>query len=245
MAKINLLPWRVERRAAKQKEFYTLLGIAAAVGVVLALGINFYYGQQIDGQTARNEYLKGEIKKVEGQIDEIKELDKQKARLLARKKVIEELQANRSQMVHLFDSLVRTIPDGVTLTGIKQTGAEMVLDGRAQSNTRVAVYMRNLETSGWMSKPELQVIEAKPDTNAKVTSSRTLPYAFTLKVELSQPEPGSENDKTAGQGGSATSPAAPSSKAGAAVAPVVPAAGTSSAAPARLAPANPQPRPAS
>lgn len=246
MAKINLLPWRAERRAAKQKEFYTLLGIAAAVGVVLVLGINFYYGQQIDGQNARNDYLKGEIKKVEAQIKEIDELDKQKSRLLARKKVIEELQANRSQMVHLFDSLVRTIPDGVVLTGIKQSGGEMTLEGRAQSNTRVSVYMKNLETSGWMAKPELNVIEAKPDPNGKgVAVSRSLPYSFSLKVQLAQPEPGDDEGAPLNSDGSpggvtvvntGSQPAVPAAPATAA---------KPQSAPVQPAPATPQPRPAS
>ncbi len=255
MAKINLLQWRAERRAAKQKEFYTSLVLAAAAGVVLALGIYFYYGQQIDGQNARNAFLQGEIKKEDAKITEIDDLDKQKSRLLARKKVIEELQANRSQMVHLFDSLVRTIPDGVTLTGIKQSGGEMTLDGRAQSNTRVAVYMRNLETSGWMAKPELQVIEAKPDTGKGTPVSRSLPYVFTLKVQLAQPEPGDDDGAKPAAGGTTTPsvPAASAATSAAAAAAATPAAVPSAPAtqaapiiaPAQPASATPQPRPAS
>ena len=101
--------------------------------------------------------------KVDAQINEIEELDKKKAKLLARKEVIEQLQANRSQMVHLFDSLVRTIPDGVVLTSIKQEGEKLTLEGRSQSNARVSTYMRNLEGSGWMTKPDLSIIEAKGD----------------------------------------------------------------------------------
>ncbi len=193
MAKINLLPWRAERRAQRQKEFYGMLGMAAAISVVLALFIWFYYNGQIDGQTNRNAFLKGEITKVDAQIKEIDALDKQKDRLLARKKVIEELQANRSQMVHLFDSLVRTIPDGVVLSSIKQDGSMLTLQGRSQSNARVSTYMRNLEGSGWMTKPDLSIIEAKSEAQAgagpaPVTiAGRALPYVFTLKVELATP----------------------------------------------------------
>jgi len=108
MARINLLPWRAERRAQRQKEFYGMLAAAAAIAVVLSLFIWFYYNGQIEGQQARNAFLQGKITEVDAQIKEIDGLDRQKDRLLARKKVIEELQANRSQMVHLFDSLVRT-----------------------------------------------------------------------------------------------------------------------------------------
>ena len=161
MARINLLPWRAERRKLRQKEFATMLGLSALAGVALWFLVNMYYNNQISGENDRNAYLKDQIKQVDTQIKEIEELDKKKAKLLARKEVIEQLQANRSQMVHLFDQLVRTIPDGVILTSIKQEGDKLTLEGRSQSNARVSTYMRNLEGSGWMSKPDLSIIEAK------------------------------------------------------------------------------------
>ncbi|MCF5948985.1 PilN domain-containing protein, partial [Xanthomonas perforans] len=187
MARINLLPWRAERRKAREREFYSMLGFAALGGVLLSALIWFYYDAQISGQTERNAFLTTEIDKVKAQNEEIKELDKKKDRLLARKKVIEELQANRSQMVHLFDSLVRTIPDGVALTNIKQDGDILTLEGRSQSNARVSAYMRNLESSGWMTNPDLSIIEAKSQDKAgqpaaSSMDTKTLPYVFTLKV---------------------------------------------------------------
>lgn len=187
MARINLLPWRAERRKQRQKEFMTMLGIAALVGVALWFIVNTYYNNQIDGQNERNAYLQTQITQVDSKIKEIDELDKQKARLLARKEVIEQLQGNRSQMVHLFDSLVRTIPDGVVLTALKQEGDKLTLEGRSQSNARVSTYMRNFEGSGWMTKPDLSIIEAKGDV-------RGLPYVFTLSVTLANPNaPKDEN----------------------------------------------------
>lgn len=192
MAKINLLPWRAERRRLRQKDFYGMLGLAALAGVLVSFLIVSYYNGRIGSQNSRNEFLRGEITKVDGQITEITELDKKKARLLARKDVIEQLQANRSQMVHLFDSLVRTIPDGVTLTAIKQEGDILTLSGRSQSNARVSTYMRTLEGSGWMSKPDLNIIEAK-------AGNPGLPYEFNLKVKLANP-----NAPKDGEGGGAT-----------------------------------------
>jgi Tfp pilus assembly protein PilN len=239
MAKINLLPWRAERRAHRQKEFYSMLGLAAAAGLVLSFLIWFYYSQQISGQNTRNQFLQGEITKVEGKIKEIEVLDKQKDRLLARKKVIEELQANRSQMVHLFDSLVRTIPDGVALAGIKQDGDILTLEGRSQSNARVSAYMRNLESSGWMTNPDLSIIEAKAEEKgpaALSSESRSLPYVFTLKVKLANPN---ETDQKNGVAGTAIGP-------GTTAAPATPAAGVpatpaveKAAAPAATPPATP------
>jgi len=219
MARINLLPWRAERRKLRQKEFMTMLGLSAAAGVVLWFLINSYYNNQISGQNERNAYLQDQIAQVDKQITEIDQLDKKKSKLLARKEVIEQLQANRSQMVHLFDSLVRTIPDGVILTSIKQEGDKLTLEGRSQSNARVSTYMRNLEGSGWMSKPDLSIIEAKAGDPA-------LPYTFTLTVMLANPN-------------------APKDANGDGV-PDAPAAGTSPAptTPATAAPAAPAPAPA-
>ncbi|HET7125482.1 MAG TPA: PilN domain-containing protein [Lysobacter sp.] len=181
MARINLLPWREERRKVRQKEFMTMLGVAALGAVLLSFLMVNYFSRQIDGENARIAYVKDQIAKVDQQIKEIEELDKKKARLLARKQVIEQLQANRSQMVHLFDSLVRTIPDGVVLTSLKQDGDKLTLEGRSQSNARVSTYMRNLEGAGWMTKPDLSIIEAKDGGDPG------LPYAFTLSVTLANP----------------------------------------------------------
>ena len=200
MARINLLPWREERRKARQKEFGVMLALAALAGVLVAFLIFSFYKGQISGQNARNEYLRGEITKVDEQIKEIEALDKKKSKLLARKEVIEQLQSNRSQMVHLFDSLVRTIPDGVALTAIKQEGNILTLTGRSQSNARVSTYMRNLESSGWMTNPDLNVIEAK-EGNAG------LPYEFNLKVKLANPN-AAKDSETAPVVPAASAPAA-------------------------------------
>ncbi|MAL04031.1 MAG: fimbrial protein [Arenimonas sp.] len=180
MARINLLPWRAERRKQRQKEFVTMLGLSAVVGVLISFLIVVYYNGQIEGQQERNQYLRDEIAAVDAQIVEIEALDKKKANLLARKQVIEELQASRSQMVHLFDQLVRTIPEGVRLNSIKQAGQVLTLEGSAQSNARVSSYMRNLEESGWMANPDLSIIEAKGEDAG-------LPNAFSLKVQMVTP----------------------------------------------------------
>jgi type IV pilus assembly protein PilN len=187
MARINLLPWRAERRKQRQKEFGVMLGLAALAGLLLWFAFNMYYNAQISGQQERNQFLEQEIAAVDSKIVEIEALDRQRARLLARKDVIEQLQANRSQMVHLFDSLVRTIPDGVILTGIKQEGEKLTLEGRSQSNSRVSTYMRNLEGSGWMTKPDLSIIEARDGVAG-------LPYAFTLTVQLANPNAPRDED---------------------------------------------------
>jgi len=231
MARINLLPWRAERRKLRQKEFLTMLGLAAAAGVVLAFLIVSYYNAQISGQNERNGYLQEQITQVDAQIKEIDELDKKKAKLLARKEVIEQLQANRSQMVHLFDSLVRTIPDGVILTSIQQEGDKLTLSGRSQSNARVSTYMRNLEGSGWMTKPNLSIIEAK-------AGDPGLPYTFTLDVMLANPNaPKDENGDGVPDAPIAAAPADVAAATEAAAAPAASASAPAETAPADTAPA--------
>ncbi|MBO9873848.1 MULTISPECIES: PilN domain-containing protein [Xanthomonas] len=234
MAKINLLPWRAERRKQREREFYSMLGLAAFAGALLAGLIWFYYDLQISGQNERNAYLQTEIEKVQAQNKEIDTLDEKKRRLLARKQVIEELQAKRSQMVHLFDSLVRTIPDGVVLTSVKQEGDMLTLEGRSQSNARVSTYMRNLEGSGWMTNPELTVIEAKAqekEAKGPIVDTKALPYVFTLRVKL--PVPGESTDPAA----DATAPGGVATPAAPGAAPADGAPGTPAQAPAAPAPA--------
>ncbi len=199
MARINLLPWRVERRKQRQKDFMTMLGLSALGAGLLAFLIVNYYSRQISGQNERNAFLTQKIAEVQKQIDEIKTLDDKKARLLKRKEIIEDLQSDRSQMVHLFDSLVRTIPDGVVLTSIKQEGDKLTLDGRSQSNARVSTYMRTLEGSGWMTQPQLSIIEAKEGDVG-------LPFVFALSVTLANPNAPKDAD---GDGKPDATPAVP------------------------------------
>jgi type IV pilus assembly protein PilN len=180
MAKINLLPWRLERRKQKQKEFATMLGLAAMVAVGLGLLWVLFYNTQISGQEKRNAYLTAQIAEVQKQLDQIANLDKKKADLINRKRAIECLQGQRSLQVHLFDDLVRTIPDGVKLVSLKQDGSKLTMVGYSQSNARVSAYMRNLQVAGWMGQPELSIIQAKG-------ADKGLPYEFTLTTTLKNP----------------------------------------------------------
>lgn len=189
MAKINLLPWRQERRKQRQTEFVAALA-ASAIGAALMVFLIVQYHQgQIDGQQARNALLQQEIRQVDRQIQEIEALERTRDQLIARKEVIEELQASRSQMVHLFDELVRTIPDGVQLSSIRQSGRQLTLEGHAQSNARVSAYMRNIERSEWMSNPDLSIIQARSGQNA-------LPFNFTLRVQMSTPGQNAHDQET-------------------------------------------------
>lgn len=181
MAHVNLLPWRAERRKQREREFYLQLGAAflAAIGVLLLWA--FWMNQRIDNQNERNSYLQTEIKQLDVRIAKIKDLETVRAHLLARKQIIEQLQADRSQMVHLFDELVKTIPSSARLTGLKQSNQTMSLDGVAQSNSSVAEYMRKVEASPWMGHVDLRKTENSHDASR-------MPYTFGMDVTLSQPK---------------------------------------------------------
>ena len=180
MARINLLPWREERRKLRQQEFFALLGAVALAAAGIVLAVTLFLGSQIDLQNERLAALRSEIQVLDGRILKIEELDRTRSRLLQRKAIIEELQASRSQMVHLFDELVRTIPEGVRLESIKHAGATLTLEGDAQSNARVSAYMRSLDASPWMKNPDLQIVKAD-DANPQAR------YSFTLRVTLENP----------------------------------------------------------
>ena len=183
MANINLLPWRADRRKLREREFYmNLLGAAVAAFAVLLLAI-MWMGHLVDVQNNRNAYLQEEIKGLDKQIVEIAELDKTRSQLLTRKEIIEQLQSNRSQMVHLFDDMVKTIPDGARLTAMKQAGDILTLEGVAESNSRVASYMRNIDVAPWMGRTDLRKIE-----NKGKDADKKMPYLFSLDVKLHKPE---------------------------------------------------------
>lgn len=161
MPRINLLPWREAERKRRRQEFiFASVGALLAAGV-LTLVVNWQFDSAISNQNERNQVLKNEIANLDKEITEILGLEQQKQRLLARMQVIEQLQRSRPEVVHLFDQLVRTVPDGVYLTAVKQTGKRVQLNGVAQSSTRVSSYMRNIDASEWLADPALEVVETK------------------------------------------------------------------------------------
>jgi len=189
MAHINLLPWRAERRKQREREFFLQLGAAFVAALLFLMLWGFWMGMRVDNQNERNAYLQGEIKQLDERIAKIKDLEKVRDRLLARKEIIEHLQSDRSQMVHLFDELVKTMPSSARLTGVKQSGDSMTLDGVAQSNASVAEYMRNIEASPWMGHADLSKTE-------NTHSDTRMPYTFGLDVKLSRPKSEQPDDKT-------------------------------------------------
>lgn len=180
MAKINLLPWREERRQQQTKEFYIILVISAVMALLVFGLAYYYYDQSTKFQKQRNQFLTTEISLLDAQIAEIKKLEAQKASLIARQEVIEELQASRTQMVHLFDELVKTIPNGVFLEKITQQGNVISLEGYSQSHSRVSDYMRRLEQSEWFNSIDLDYIKAD---NTLVSHEQK----FKLSVKLVNP----------------------------------------------------------
>jgi len=216
MAHVNLLPWRAERRKQREREFYMQLVAAFVVALGVLLLWVFWMDQRIDNQNERNAYLQTEIKQLDVRIAKIKDLEKVREHLLARKQIIEQLQADRSQMVHLFDELVKTIPTSARLTGLKQGGQSMSLDGVAQSNASVAEYMRNIEGSPWMGHADLRKTE-------NTHNATRMPYVFGLNVLLSKPKTDETDGKTPVLPAGSSSSAAPAAPAAAAAAQAKPA----------------------
>jgi type IV pilus assembly protein PilN len=206
MAHVNLLPHRAARRKQREREFYIQLGVAFAAAIVFLLLWGFWMGERIDNQNDRNTLLQNEITQVDVRITKIKDLEKVRDHLLARKQIIEQLQADRSQMVHLFDELVKTIPSSARLTGVKQDGQSMSLDGVSQSNASVAEYMKNIEASPWLGHTELR----KTEKSAEATR---MPYTFGLDIALNRPKADQVTDSGAPAG--ASSAAAPAKAASA------------------------------
>lgn len=156
--KINLLDWRAAKRERRKKEFYVVLGGAVAGSALAVLVALFLVTEAVDHQRQRNTYLTQQIAELDKQIKEIQELEKVRRDLLAHMRVIEQLQQSRSATVHFFDEIVNTLPDGVYITGLKQAGTTVTIDGIAESNGRISTYMKNLDASPWFKDPKLVVI---------------------------------------------------------------------------------------
>lgn len=187
MARINLLPWREARRKQQQKEFFALIGFAALVALAVWYGFHNFYIQKIDYQNSRNQFLEQKIAELDKRIKEIESLEREKERLLARMHAIEQLQTNRPLIVRLFDELVRSLPDGVSVTRVEQKGSSITINGAAQSNARVSSFMRNLESSEWLQNPQLDIIQAQTAEGLRVSN-------FTLRFDQVVPKSDAEKD---------------------------------------------------
>ena len=178
-----------EKLRKQRKREFGFITLGALVLTVLGMGYWHLFVQgQIDNQQKRNTFLEGEIKKVDKEIKDIKDLEHTRQKLIARMKVIEDLQVSRPQIVHLFDELVTVLPDGAYLTQLVQRGKNVTLNGRAQSNARVSTYMRNIEGSPWMGNPKLSIIENK-DKKGDSTNSSTFQLGLVQVVPKGEAQP--------------------------------------------------------
>ena len=204
MAKINLLPWRQELNKQRKQEF---LVISAAVAVVAAAIVMFFHilvSGQLSDQEERKAYIQSEIATLDGQIKQIDELQARKEELLARMKVIQDLQGRRPVIVRIFDELAHTVPDKIYLSSFIRAGDTFTIDGTAESNTQVSAFLRNLNASTWFKNPVLANVTAadesvKKDAKASKntqTNDNKKTNRFALKVDLEGPEPSPEDTKT-------------------------------------------------
>jgi len=199
MPRINLLPWRDFERKRKRQEFMAASLAAVVLAGLVGLVLRLQYSSAIDHQDARNQYLKGEITQLDKQIVEILDLEKQKQRLKDRIDVIQKLQSSRPEVVHLFDQLVRLLPDGVYLTSVKQTDRRIQIKGVAESSTRVSAFMRNIDGSEWLKDPSLEIIETKGqgDSGASFTLYANQVAAQTDEQDSAKKTKSSNVKKTA------------------------------------------------
>lgn len=179
MIRINLLPHREEKRAARRQQFYALAGMIVVLAGLIVFLVHTVIGGYISRQEQKNAFLTQTIASLDKEIDEIKRLREQTDALLSRKQVIESLQSNRTEIVQLFNELARQVPEGVYIKTLKQTGARIDITGYAQSNARVSNLMRNLEGSPLLEQPSLVEIKA-----ATVNKRRT--SEFSMKVMLTR-----------------------------------------------------------
>jgi type IV pilus assembly protein PilN len=186
MIRINLLPHREEARKRRQQQFGVLAGISFVIGALVAGAVWLFLDQQVTQQQANVAYMKGEIAKLDKQIEEIRKIREETASLLAKKQVVEGLQSNRSEPVQLLDQLLRQLPEGVYLKNVRQTGAKVNISGYAQSNARVSTLMRNLGASPYLENPELVEIKAVPAPDK--SGNRVNEFNMNISIKRAQAE---------------------------------------------------------
>jgi type IV pilus assembly protein PilN len=201
MIRVNLLPHREEKRKRRQQQFAVLVGLATVLGLVVAGAVWVFLDQQEQQQKANVAFMKGEIDKLDKQIEEIRKIREETASLLAKKQVVEGLQSNRSEPVQLLDQLLRQLPEGVFLKQIKQTGVKVNIVGYAQSNARVSTLMRNLGASPYLENPELVEIKAVLLDNNP--NRRVNEFSMNIMIKRAKAEDG----KAAGSKAAAAKPA--------------------------------------
>jgi type IV pilus assembly protein PilN len=183
MPRINLLPWREGERKERKLAFLVALGVAALAAGVASFAAYLLYGSMIESQERRNLQLRAEIKTLDKQIEEINNLEVAKQKFIARMEIIEKLQRSRPEIVHVFDEIVRTLPEGVYLTGVKQTDKRLKFDGVAQSSTRVASFMRNIDGSQWLRNPELEMVQTTKASGPGSSFTLTADQVTTVAPE--------------------------------------------------------------
>lgn len=189
MIRINLLPHREQKRQARQRQFVSVAIGLAILGLAVVGLVHVIFVTQIETQQSRNKLLKDEIAKLDEQIKEIDKLREQTQALLSRKQVVETLQTNRTEAVHLLDQMVRQLPDGVYLRSLKQVGPKVTAVGYAQSNARVSTLMRNIEASPWLTQPELVEIKSVPLPGAREKDTRVNEFTLTFQLKRAPPPP--------------------------------------------------------
>lgn len=182
MIRINLLPWREERRALQQRFFMYMLATGAVAALGIMFGVHMYMENLIGNQSARNQFLQAEIDKLKGADEEIKRIEKVRAGLLARLDVVKNLQESRPGVVMVFDTLVRRLPPNIYLTGFSTAGQAVTFNGVAESNNVISDFMRQLTLSGLFTEPVLTVIENKEVNKVKAS-------VFELKTSWKKPSP--------------------------------------------------------
>lgn len=172
MSKINLLPWREELRKQKLQEFAQMVGVVAVIGAAVVGVVHYYHVQLIEYHQSRNAYIEKETKELDKKIAEIQNLEREKERLLTRMQAIVELNSNRPLIVRFFDALIASLPEGVSINSISQSGTNITIQGEAQSYARVASFMNDLEASPWLANPQLDEIQGTDAAGQRISGFR-------------------------------------------------------------------------
>lgn len=147
MIRINLLPFRAARKKENIRRQVSVFFLCLLLVMVVLVWVHFYLGSKQERLTTNVSDTKKELALYKRKNAEIQEIRKKLKDLEMRQNVIQDLEKQRFEPVHILDELTdKIVPERMWLTRLTIKGNQMDVDGIALDNKTVADFIDNLES---------------------------------------------------------------------------------------------------
>jgi type IV pilus assembly protein PilN len=190
MIRINLLPYRTQRRQTK-----ILQHLVVALGVIFVAASLVFTADLIETSELTEledtfSELKAQNAQLQKRIGKIKDLDKLREDVERKLELVEELQKGRFHALMTLSKLATVIPENVWLKSIATTEGGVTITGLGESNKAVANFMRALDQEAVFSDIALSKI-----TRVNVGTIPVRSFSLTMSRVGETPEQAKESGK--------------------------------------------------